>query len=183
MTARTMAIGMAATMLIGLAAAAEAKDYRSSYAGTSVVTSIDSNGDGYPARDTIVQGKTNLGGPILSRDVQESTPPVAARPGECEGLDLGEGPIVRSTLVSAWGVTTLQDGSQRFNRGDSGFTCVNVTTGVVAGETNGTFTGGTGKWAGSTGVYTLKFRGQLFSPSAEIIAVSGETTGELSIPK
>jgi len=175
--------GIGVVLLVGLAASAEAKTYRSPYAGTAVVTSIDSNGDGTPARETIVQANTNLGGRALGRDVQESTPPVPAGPGECEGLDLGAGLIVRSTLVSAWGVTTLQDGSQRFNRGDSGFTCVNATTGVVAGETQGTVVGGTGKWGAWTGPYTSKFRGQLLDPSTNIIAVSGETTGELTKAK
>lgn len=175
--------GFGVVLLVGLAASAEAKKYRSSYAGTSVVTSIDSNGDGALARDTIVQAKTNLGGRGIGRGVLETTPLVPAGPGECEGLDLGEGTIVRSTLVSAWTVTTLEDGSQRFDRGDSGFTCVNATTGVLAGEINGTFTGGTGKWAAWTGTYTNKVRGQAFSLSGEIVAVSGETTGELTKAK
>jgi len=85
--------------------------------------------------------------------------------------------------VSDWNVTTVQDGSQRFNRGDSGFTCVNATTGVFAGESNGTVIEGTGKWGAWTGTYTNKFRGQAFSFSGDIVAISGETTGELTKAK
>jgi len=183
MNARTIAIGIGVMMLVGLAASAEAKRYRARYAGSGVVTSIDSNSDGYPARENILQVKTNLGGRGSSRSVAEYTLPVPAGPGECEGLALGEGVIFRTTLVSEDGVTTLQDGSQRFTRGDSGFNCVNVTTGVFAGENKHTVTGGTGRWAGWTGTYTSKFRGQVSSPASPISGVTGESMGELTKAK
>jgi hypothetical protein len=179
MTARTIAaIGIGVAVLVGLAASAEAKRYRARYAGTSVVTSIDSNDDGYPARENISQAKTNLGGRGTVRSVSEYNPPVPAGPGECEGLDLGEGPILRLTLVSDEGATTLQDGSQRFVRGDSGFNCVNATTGEFAGQAEYTVLGGTGRWAGWTGTYTSKFRGQVLNQASSINGFTGESTGE-----
>ena len=183
MTARTTAMVVGLTMLVGLAVSADAKRYRAKYAGTSVITSVDSNDDGQPARENIFQVKTNPGGSGVLRSIGESTPAVPAGPGECDGLDLGEGPIVRSTVVAEDAVTTFQDGSQRFVQTVSGFTCVNATTGVLAGENEAVLLGGTGRWEGWTGTWTSRFRGQVLNLAVTIIAITGESTGEVTKAK
>ena len=65
-------------------------------------------------------------------------------------------------------VTSFQDGSQLFARGeysDAGWMCLDPDTGEFFGESYGDFIGGAGRFEGARGTYTAPFSGQqLYAP-------------------
>ncbi len=90
-------------------------------------------------------------------------PPDPPPDGRC-----GEGPFDFLWIVYTNGVTTFEDGSQIFARGnfaDQGWGCLNRETGEFFGEAYGHFVGGAGRFEGASGTFTSPFWGNnLYHP-------------------
>ena len=98
-------------------------------------------------------------------------------PHECrEGYDL---PFA---LVNTAVVYTFADQSQLFGFSQSGWLCGSSTTGAYCGEEHGVYNGGTGRFEGATGEWTMKFDGVNLDLAIGFRSLRGTANGTLVMP-
>lgn len=169
-----MRIPLLIVMSIGLifSVNVQARDVKTdaSFSGTEHRTMIDTNGDMIYASAGVfeVQG---AGGRSVTHSFTEFT----------DFMWYGEpGCDVRSLLVSQDFVEIHKDGSMIFFSATDGYTCVDLSTGVVQGELSGIVTGGTGKFEGAGGSWQMQFIPFLLGGG--MTAITGSITGTIELP-
>lgn len=158
-----------ASLLMAPAVSAIERVDNGPYAGTDFNTSVDTNFDGQPAGLMLAMG---VGGAQMAVSSEWYV----------SSHDCRDGYDVPYALLFSAGVTTYSDRSQLFLYAQEGWLCLSTTTGAFYGELSGFYTGGTGRFAGATGIYASKFEGQNLDPAGTIRSIQGSTSGRITTP-
>lgn len=159
-------------VVLGPAAAAGDRAVSAKFAGSGFDTVVDPNQDGFPVQLTQARMQGTFGTSALA-----ITTEWLIQPRRCPaGFDLPLA-IVNSSLV-----ITAPDQSQVFGFSQSGWMCVNTTTGAYLGEMFGIYNGGVGRYAGATGEWTAKFDGATLDPSIGFRSITGTVRGNIMVP-
>jgi hypothetical protein len=150
---------------------------KGSIAGTSVTANFTFDGV-TQALSIISTGSDNIGGPFTSQEIEEDTLVAAS---DCTAPD-GSAGIVFEPVKEITVATYIQDQLYSFGAGAAaGTTCVSPTTGSFSTTDIHSVFGGTGKFAGASGSFTLRLTGQFFSaPPSVFGAFQGTETGSIA---
>lgn len=148
---------LAAVLVLCGSTQAEERKYQDLISGSAVPSSFDFNGDGLKAHYVTFAGRSSLGPVHGAFLVEYDFPSVAPNPA-CPN-----GTLKLPILVSSSNRAVTGTENQLFLRDEtaSALFCLNPATGAFTMSLNGIFTGGLGKFAGATGSYEYKGRGQV----------------------
>jgi len=165
-------------MLAGAVSRAEAKSrhFVSHYGGSAVDGVIDTNGDGMTANVFTGIWNTNLGR-FLNQGEGESLPQLKTNVSCPAGT--AEVPLLQGHDV----LTQQSTGEQLFLTHTSGATCFDFTTLTFTYHSQGTFSGGTGRFVHAAGPFENNGTGSVlvFDPQFHtLLNTAGTLTGTLS---
>ena len=176
---REIKLGLGVMLLLVpfLATASYAKDVRISgkWAGSVVQVGFNLNGDDVSANLIDAQIKGSFG--MKSLDVLSEYAPV--------GLCATEPDIWQFSFLYAKPVLTFANGDQLWGTMESGYMCMHSLTAEYAGDGYGIFTGGTGRFEGATGTFTVTYSGKnltLLTLGFGFAPISGDIVGTLVLP-
>ena len=163
-------IALCAGLIVSADAWTAETNFKQQASGASHPTMIDTNGDGVFANAVSFQVKGKFGKATLLGFAEFTD----FMPYGVPGCDL------RAELVQESFVETFTDGSMLFFVATSGFNCLDLATFAAGGEFVGTITGGTGRFAGATGSWTIEF--EAFVVSQFVNAFTATTRGTIEVP-
>lgn len=173
-TFRTM-VGLFALTLIATlgTTAAEARNLSETVSGDFVDTAIDTNGDGVAAAHFVGQAKGSGGPSYQGLQEIQFAPTGLCEPGEVEGI------IAAYSIVRRY-----SNGDLLFSKLVDGSFCLDPAAGKANVTVNAEITGGTGRFEGATGSYTIEYEvtALLPDPTGGIGhgAFTGTATGSVS---
>lgn len=142
------------------------------FSGSNVGTALDLNDDGAGASVATFQVKGSPGrATILSQVESTGFAP--------DGLNCPAGELERNLIYQAF-IETFNDLSMLFYETESAFTCFDPFTGEIDGQLVGIFTGGTGRFVGATGSWTVDF--EAFLVGQTMAGFTGTITGTVEVP-
>ena len=172
----TVVLFVGGIFLANGAALADGKRYWDKVSGAIAdgSTSMDLNGDGVPAGYAAIVGRSNLGR-VDGWLILELDP---LNPGVCDDGS------VQFPVVNGTGVRRIRGGSLLYLQDNSGFVCLDPTTGATTSQTEGVFSGGTGRFAGAGGAYRTRGTGNLLMSDgvASFVAFTFSTRGAVTTP-
>jgi hypothetical protein len=166
----TLIIALCAGLIVSGVALAGGKKLDQQFSGRGHATMIDTNGDGTFAAAINFESRGSPG-PSSFLAMGEFT---AFTPGDCPGG------VPRADLVQESFVQTFRDLSMLFYEATAGHICFDPITTEVNCDIEGIFTGGTGRFEGATGPWTVEC--ELFSVGASVSATTGTLKGRIELP-
>ena len=161
----------AGLILSGAAQAGEIQ-INQQFSGSNVGTALDRNDDEAGAGVATFQVKGSPGrATILSQVESTGFAP--------DGLNCPAGELERNLVYQSF-IETFNDLSMLFYVTESAFTCFNLATGELDGQIVGYFAGGTGRFAGATGSWTVVF--EAFLVGETMAGFTGTITGTAEVP-
>ncbi len=145
------------------------------WAGTVVQVGFDLNGDDVSANLIDAQIKGSFG--MKSLDVLSEYMPV--------GLCGTEPDVWRFAFLYSKPVITFANGDQLWGTMESGYMCMHSLTAEFSGEGHGIFAGGTGRFEGATGTFTVVYGGKnltLLTLGFGFAPIYGDIAGTLVLP-
>jgi hypothetical protein len=153
-------------------------------AGTVSDGLIDVNGDGHTAKIFVGVGTAHRGLFHVSRFLIQQESETSNRHISCQLPDGSTGE--EHDLVQTHGIFTREsDGSQLFLTATAETLCLNISAEEVSIDLRGSFTGGTGAFAGASGTWEEKGSGQgvVADPQGHFFShFSFDLTGTLRLP-
>ena len=146
------------------------------WAGTVVQVGFDLNDDDVSANLIDAQIKGSFG--IKSLDALSEYEPVGACATEPQV-------IWEFSFLYSNPVITFANGDQLWGTMESGGMCMNSVTAEYSGEGHGIFTGGTGRFEGATGTFTVTYGGKnltLLTLGFGFAPIYGDIVGTLVLP-
>ena len=154
---------------------ADGLKYKSTYDGTVLDTSFDTNSDGFNVNVVRGSGKGTFG--QSDTVVVTEFEPIGVT-GECESED-----DFRFMVLDSNGVSTYSNGEQLYVQSNSGYLCLDLATGDFEGLATGDFAGGTGRFKNAHGAFESVFRGRNLTVPLGLPygfgSINGVTTGTL----
>lgn len=138
--------------------------------GVGSATMIDTNGDGIFATALTFEHRGAPGRSTSTAMVEQTAP----TPGDCpDGL-------LTSHSVQGSYVQTFSDLSMLYSVETAGRTCFDPETFEITCEAEGLITGGTGRFEGATGSWTVAC--EIFIVGETVNAFTGKLKGEIDVP-
>ena len=172
-----LSLGVVLLVVPFLAAASYADEVPISgkWVGSVVQVGFDLNGDDLSSNLIGAQIKGSFG--MKSLDVLSEYEPV--------GLCATDPDIWRFSFLYANPILTFAKGDQLWGTMESGHMCMHSLTAEYTGEGHGIFTGGTGRFEGATGTFTVTYSGKnltLLTLGFGFAPIHGDIVGTLVLP-
>ena len=176
---REMKLGLGVVLLIvpfiATSSYADESPISGKWAGSAVGVAFDLNGDGASSNLIDAQIKGSFG--MKSLDVLSEYMPV--------GLCSTDPDVFQIAFLYSKPILTFANGDQLWGTMDSGSMCMHSLTAEYAGEGNGVFTGGTGRFEGASGTFVVTFSGKnltLLTMGFGFAPIRGDIVGTVVLP-
>jgi hypothetical protein len=176
---RVIKLGLGLVLLIVpfIATSSFADELRISgkWAGSVVQVAFDLNGDGVSSNLIDAQIKGSFG--MKSLDVLSEYMPV--------GLCGTDPDLIQISFLYSKPILSFANGDQLWGTMGSGSMCMHLQTAEFTGEGHGVFTGGTGRFEGASGPFTVTFSGKnltLMTMGFGFAPIRGDIVGTVVLP-
>ena len=179
---------VASALVLATAGQAWAVPIHAQWSGSGWDTHIDNLDDEYPINISTAEATGSFG---ISR-VEISAEFLAEDPNDpddTDGIVCDEGYDLLLGFVYSAQVLTFNNHDQLFGASDTGWICINETTGKYYGMGYGAYVDGTGRFSGSNGTWETTFEGMNLEMPEEVTglkpvgfrSITGKLTGNVNM--